>query len=116
MLDKFNSENSKRNLEYIDCGVYIRSMDEVKKMFQTLVNGQSSLKQEILKELKKVNTRIDAVDSGLRTDMKKGFTKIVKRLDVIGKTVAFLEEDTPTRDEYDELEKRVDKIETKLQS
>lgn len=62
------------------------------KMLQKLLDGQSELKKgqtEIKEELKKVNTR----------------------LDVIGKSVAYLEDDTPTREEHDKLEKRVKKIE-----
>jgi len=34
-------------------------MDEVKKMFRTIVNGQSAMKQELLGEIKKVDNKLE---------------------------------------------------------
>ena len=85
-------------------------MDEVKKMIRTVINGQSALKQELVKEIKKTNEKVGL----LRNDIKDGFRKVNKRLDVIGKSVAFLEDDTPTLEEHDKLEKRVTRVEKKL--
>ena len=39
-----------------------------------------------------------------------------KRIDKLGKSLAYLEDDTPTRDEFDGLEKRVEKVERNLAS
>jgi hypothetical protein len=82
-------------------------MDEVKKMFRTIVNGQSAIKQELLSEIKKVDNKVDK----LETKVDVGFKKVIKRLDIIGKTVAFIEDDTPTVEDFEKLEKRVSKLE-----
>lgn len=70
------------------------------KMLQILIDGQKSIGSDI---------------KSLGKKTEEGFVKVNNRLDVIGKFVAYLEDDTPTRDEHDKLEKRVSKIETKLQ-
>ncbi|KKQ97752.1 MAG: hypothetical protein UT24_C0012G0063 [Candidatus Woesebacteria bacterium GW2011_GWB1_39_12] len=90
-------------------------MDDVKKMFRVIVNGQSAIKQELLSEIKKVDKSLSGRIDSLTTEMKEGFKKVNKHLDMIGKSVAFLEDDTPTWEEHDELEKRVTKVEKKLQ-
>jgi tetrahydromethanopterin S-methyltransferase subunit G len=38
------------------------------------------------------------------------FKNVNSRLDKIGKSVTYLEDDAPTREEYDKLEKRVTKV------
>lgn len=73
-------------------------------MLQILIDGQAALRKEM----------IDGQDS-LRKEMIVGFTKVNKRLDIIGISVAFLEDDAPTREEHDELEKLNTKVEKKLQ-
>ena len=87
--------------------VYILNMDEVKKMFRTIVSGQSAMKQELL-------SKIDGVDKkvgDLEQKVDKGFRDVNKRLDTIGKSVAYLEDDAPTIKEFDKLEARVTKLE-----
>lgn len=59
-------------------------MDDVKQMFRKIINGQSAMKAELL-----------------------------TRLDKIGLAVARLEDDAPTIEEFDKLEKRVTKVELK---
>ena len=86
-------------------------MDDVKKMFRTIVNGQSVMKQELLVKIEGVDKKIAI----LSKETKEGFKKVNKRLDMIGKSIAFLEDDSPTREEHDKLEKRVSKVERKLQ-
>ena len=86
-------------------------MDDVKKMFRTIVNGQSAMKQELLSEIKKVRNDVKAH----RRETKIGFKEVNERLDKQGKSLAYLEDDAPTRDEHDKLEKRVTKVEKKLQ-
>ena len=85
-------------------------MDDVKKMFRTIVNGQSAMKQELLTEIKKVDEKVGRLEEKTET----GFKQVNERLDKIGKSVAYLEDDAPTRDEHDKLEKRVTKVEKKL--
>lgn len=82
-------------------------MEEVKKMIRAIINGQSAMKQELLVKIDKVDKKV----GGLSDEMKAGFKKANKRLDKIGKSVAYLEDDTPTREEHDRLEKKVSKIE-----
>lgn len=83
-------------------------MDDVKKMFRTLVSGQSTMKSELLKEIKKVDNKVGKLDQ----KVDKGFKEVNKRLDSIGKSVAYLEDDAPTIEDFDSLEKRVKKLET----
>ena len=74
------------------------------KMLQTLINGQAVLRKEMV-----------VGQNSLRNEMREGFKSVNKRLDMIGKSVAFLEDDAPTREEHEELEKRLTKVEKKLQ-
>ena len=89
-----------------------RELGELRKMLVAVVNGQSSLKQDLLKGIMKNRVAIN----NLKTDTKKNFGKVNKRLDIIGSQVAYLEDDTPTRKEFDKLEKRVEKVEGKVAS
>ena len=86
---------------------YTESMDDVKTMFKTLVNGQSAMKSELLTEIRKVDKKVDLV----REDLQKVEANLTKRIDKIGLQVANLEDDTPTIDEFDKLETRVKVIE-----
>lgn len=52
--------------------------------------------------------------NGLEAKVDDGFKKVNERLDSIGKSVAYLEDDTPTREEHNKLKKRVKRIENKL--
>ncbi len=80
------------------------------KILRAIINGQSSMKTELLSEIKKVNGRLD----NLEKKMDNGFKNVNNRLDSIGKSVAYLEDDAPTGEEHDKLEKRVAKIEKKV--
>ena len=94
-------------------------MDEIKKMLRAVVNGQSALKQELLGEIRKVDGKVDNLDNkveNLRSEMKQGFKDLTARVDKIGLQVARLEDDTPTRKEHDDLEKRVENLEQKIAS
>jgi hypothetical protein len=87
--------------------MYAGVMDDTKKMLQTIINGQSAMKSELLGEIKKVDLRIDV----LAKEMKEGFEKLTERVDKIGLQVARLEDDTPTRDEFDDVDSRLKKLE-----
>ena len=89
-------------------------MDDVKKMFRTIVNGQSTMKQEMLGEIGKVRNEVEEV--GVKVDKvdKKidGVeSRLTKRIDKLGLQIAHLEDDAPTIGEFDKLEKRVSKLE-----
>ena len=86
-------------------------MDEVNKMFRTIVNGQSAMKQELLSKIDSVDKKVEGLDKKIDGVEER----LTKRIDTIGLSVARLEDDAPTRDEHDKLEKRVTKIERKLQ-
>ena len=66
----------------------IRIMNST-KMLKILIDGQKSIRSDI---------------KSLGKKTEEGFVKVNKRLDVIGKFVAFLEDDTPTREEHDKAE------------
>ena len=91
-------------------------MDEVKKMLRAIINGQSALKQDLIKRIdgveKSLGNRIDRVERNLNKKIEAS----TKRLDKIGKSVAHLEDDTPTREEFDKLEETVEKVVTKTAS
>lgn len=68
----------------------------------------------LLKKIDEVNSRVEEVDSKvdeLRKEMSDGLRKVNDRLDKIGTSLAYLEDDAPTRDEFDSLENRVEKLE-----
>jgi len=91
-------------------------MEEVKKMIRTVINGQSALKQELLEEIKKVDKKVDTLDSKVDTldsKVNKGFKEINERLDKQGRSLAFLEDDVPTIKEFDKLEEKVTKLESR---
>ena len=90
------------------------SMDDTQKMLRAIINGQSSFRQEVLTKIDKLDQkltgRIDNVDEKLTERIDSVEENLTKRLNKIGKQLAYLEDDAPTREEFDSLEKRVDKI------
>jgi chromosome segregation ATPase len=93
--------------------------DDTHKMLRAIINGQSVMKSELLGEIRKVDKKVDHLEN----EMNKGFsnvdkklTELTKRVDKIGLTVARLEEDAPTIEEFDKLEARVKKVEVKVAS
>lgn len=96
---------------------------ETKKIVQSetrkVVNGQSAMKSELLGEIKKVNTRLDNLEKKMNDgfkNVKTEFEKVNGRIDKLGLQLANLEDDAPTIEEFDKLEKRVSKIEQNLAS
>lgn len=84
-------------------------MDDTPKMLRAIINGQSAFRQEILSRLDKLETKLE----GMINKVEKNLTE---RIDKLGMQLAYLEDDSPTREEFDKLEKRVDKIEQKATS
>ncbi len=81
-------------------------------MLRVIINGQSAMKEELLGEIRKVDKKVNKLDSKIDGVEKR----LTERIDKIGLQVARLEDDAPTRDEFDNLEKRVTKVETKVAS
>jgi hypothetical protein len=93
-------------------------MDDTKKMLQAIINGQSAMKSELLGEIQKLEKKVDTEigelkkDIGsLRNETKEGFEKLTERVDNIGLQVARLEDDAPTREEFDDVDSRLKKLE-----
>jgi len=82
----------------------------VQTMLRAIINGQSSMKAELLGEFKKVNKKIEDLDQ--KIDGVE--LRLTKRIDTLGEDIARLEDDAPTWKAHDKLEKRVTKIEKKL--
>lgn len=78
----------------------------IEKMFRTVVNDLSTLRMEMLKGFKEVNKKIDDLD----IQLNKRIDDVEERLDKIGKQVAYLEDDAPTREEFENLERKVNKL------
>jgi len=87
-------------------------MDDTKKMLQAIINGQSAMKSELLAKIDGVDKKVDSLDKKI-DKVEKNLTE---RIDKIGLQLASLEDDAPTLDEYDNLEKRVGKLEQKIVS
>jgi len=98
--------------------MYAGFMDDTKKMLRAIINGQSAMKSDLLGEIQKVEKKLSTEIGNLKTDLgslrretKEGFEKLTKRVDQIGLQVARLEDDTPTRDEFDDVDSRLKKLE-----
>jgi len=81
-------------------------------MLRAIMNGQSALKDELLGEIKKLDNKIDKLD--IKVD--KFEENLTKRIDKLGSQLAYLEDDTPTRKEFDRLDKRVKRVENIIAS
>lgn len=94
-------------------------MNDIQKMLQAIINGQSTLKQELLSKIDKVDQKVDKLGEkvgGLDRKIDGVEKRLTERLNKIGRQLAYLEDDAPTRDEFNNLEKRVDNIEQKATS
>lgn len=84
---------------------------------KNILNGQSSLKNELLNKIAKLQNDMDKkfgnVDKRFNNVDKK-IMELTKRIDKIGLAVARLEDDTPTVEEFDKLKKKVIEIEQTL--
>jgi len=78
------------------------------KMLQALIDGQKAIKEELLEKVGGVDKKVDEV--------KKEVVNNGKRIDKIGLELAELSDDAPTVEEFDELEKRVGKVEKQVAS
>lgn len=66
-------------------------MDDTKKMLQAIIHGQNSLKQSLEKKIDQVHGEV----KGLRGELHTVDMNLTRRIDAIGKAVAYLEDDAP---------------------
>lgn len=74
-------------------------MDDNTKMLRAIINGQSALKQELLSAIEKVDQKVISLKEEvyiLNQKTDKGLKKIHDRLNKLGKSLAYLEDDAPT--------------------
>lgn len=101
--------------------------DNTPKMLQAILNGQRAIKEELVSKIDKLSqkldgkidsleVRIDNLDQNLNQKIDKLDKKLTKRIDKLGLQLASLEDDTPTREEHDNLVSRVDKLEHQFTS
>lgn len=80
------------------------------KMLQAIIAGQKALEERL-------GVKIEKEIKGVRKDVQEVKVQVIKngkRLDRIGLQLARLEDDAPTIEEFDNLEKRVTKIEAQV--
>lgn len=88
-------------------------MDDTQKMLQVIINGQSTFRQEVLGKIDRLERGLGGKIDKLDEKIDRVDKNLTDRIDKLGKQLAYLEDDTPTREEFDLLEKRVDRIEQK---
>ena len=94
-------------------------MDDTKKMLQAIINGQSAMKSELLAKIDSVDKKVVSLDekgNSLDKKIDKVEKNITERIDKLGLQLARLEDDAPTREDFDGLEERVGQLEHKLAS
>ncbi len=91
-------------------------MDNTQTMLKAIITGQSAMKEELLSEIKKVDKKLDKRIDNLEAKVDGGFEKVNERIDKLGAQLAYLEDDAPTREEFDELSEEVSQIKIKIAS
>ena len=81
-------------------------------MLQAVINGQSALRQGLMDEIGKLESRLNKRLDVLEIKVEEN----TSRLDKLGKQLAYLDDDAPTKEEFDSLEGRVVKVEKKIVS
>ncbi|KKR09689.1 MAG: hypothetical protein UT39_C0030G0002 [Candidatus Woesebacteria bacterium GW2011_GWA1_39_21] len=76
------------------------------KILQGILDGQRALKEELSAKIDKVDKKVDSV--------KEEVLENRKRIDKIGYNLAVLSDDAPTIEEFDNLGKRVSKLENQV--
>lgn len=70
------------------------------KILQAILDGQTQIREDLKKLTNELSLRIDNLQKMLTT-----------RIDKLGLQIANLEDDSPTIDQFDDLEKRVSQLE-----
>lgn len=86
--------------------------NEVLKMLRAIANGQSRLREDMDAGFEKVYKRIDQGENSLSNKIDQFDKKLTTRIDKLGQSIAYLEDDTPTSQEFEELDERVVKLES----
>ena len=86
-------------------------MGETKSMLRAIINGQSAMKEELLAEIHKVDQKVEHKFDILSKELRKVEINLTRRIDKIWLQVARLEDNTPTREDIDDLDNRVKKLE-----
>ena len=86
------------------------TMNDTQQMFKAIINGQHALKQILVNRIEKVEKKVDKLDKKIDTVEKN----LTSRIDKLGKQLAYIEDDTPTRDEFNTLENRISTVEEKI--
>ena len=89
-------------------------MDDTKKMLRAIINGQSAMKSELVTKIDRLDEKFSKKFDDLDKKINRVEKNLTQRIDKIGLQVAKLEDDTPTRDEFDGLEIRVKEVEQKI--
>ena len=80
-------------------------MNDTQKMLQAIIHGQNTLKQELVTKIDKVDKKVEGLGDRLEGKIDSVEKNLTGRIDELGKQLAYLEDDTPTREEFDNLEK-----------
>ena len=84
------------------------------KLIQILIDSVASLRKDIFDRFDKIDKKFENKFDLLDKKIDKLDIKLTTRIDKIGKQVAYLEDDAPTRDEHEKLVKRVERVEKKV--
>lgn len=84
---------------------------QLKTMVRSVINGQSSMKSELLTKIEKLDKKIDGVEETLTKEIKSVDKNLSNRINMLGKQLNTLDDDAPTGEEFKALKKRVDKLE-----
>ena len=101
------------NLQNNYSKVYTDYMTDT-KLIQILIDSVASLRKDILDRFDKIDKKFENKFDLLDKKIDKLDIKLTTRIDKIGKQVAYLEDDAPTRDEHEKLVKRVERVEKKV--
>ncbi len=71
-------------------------MDDTQKMLQAIIHGQKALKQELVHQINNVRDGVKDLKVGLYSVEKN----LTNRINKIGKSLAYLEDDTPSKEEF----------------
>ena len=96
-------------------------MNDNQQMLKAILNGQHALKASLENKIDKLDKKIDKVEerldsklSGVSVKLDRVEKNLTERIDKLGKQLAYLEDDTPTKEEFDGLKNRVTTIEEKI--
>ncbi len=90
--------------------------DDTTGMLRTIINNQSNFRQEMVGKLDRLDKKLTGKIDQVEKNLSERIDNVDNRLNKMGKQLAYLEDDAPTREEHTKLEKRVSKLERKVAS